>query len=467
MEPTDSDAPVSMQARIPWRVRLAYALPALALSVVGIPVYVYVPKFYTDVIGVSATAVGAVLLVARLFDAVTDPLAGFISDRARTRFGRRKPFILGASLPLAVVLYLLFTPPVLSPEGALWWFALGIAGLFLFWTLVTVPYEALGAEITPDFDERTALLGMRDGFLLLGTLLAASSPVIIARLLDLPANAAGERLKFLWMALLYAPPVVVACVLCVWTVHEKQDAHRPASWNPFRELQTTVRNRPFLILLLSYTVSAFGSNLPATLILYYVEYVLHSQKAEAFLLLYFVTGVAFLPAWVALARRAGKKEAWLGSMALNTGAFVGVFFLGPGDEAWYGLLVVLSGVGLGGVLAIPSSMQADVIDYDESLTGERREGHYIGVWSVARKLAAALGVGLALFLLGQSGYTPGVEQSPEVVRMLRLLYALVPSLCNGVAFGIALLYPIDRERHEAILETIRNRRNERFGTDLA
>jgi GPH family glycoside/pentoside/hexuronide:cation symporter len=259
---------------------------------------------------------------------------------------------------------------------------------------------------------------------------------------------------------MYAPFVVAACLACVLLVDEKKDAHRPASWNPLREFSATFSNRPFMILLVSYAISAFGSNLPATLILYYVEYVLQSQKADAFLLLYFVTGIVFLPAWVALARRRGKKEAWLGSMAINTGAFVGVFFLGPGDEAWYGLLVLLSGIGLGGVLAIPSAMQADVIDYDESLTGERREGHYIGVWSVARKLAAALGVGLALFLLGQSGYKPGAEQTPDVVLTLRVLYALVPSLCNLVAFAVALAYPISRERHEAILAAIGNRRTQ-------
>jgi len=444
--------------RVPWGVRFAYALPALALSVVGIPVYVYLPKFYTDVVGVSATAVGAILLGIRLFDAVTDPLEGFISDRLNTRFGRRKPFILASSLPLAVFIYFLFTPPVMAPGSGVWWFGIGISGLFLFWTLITVPYEALGAEITSDYDERTALLGMRDGFLLLGTLVAASSPVLISRLLDLPSDASGERVKFFWIGLIYAPFVVAACLACVLFVDEKKDAHRPVSWNPFREFSATFGNRPFMILLVSYAISAFGSNLPATLILYYVEYVLQSQKADAFLLLYFVTGIVFLPAWIALARRLGKKEAWLGSMAINTGAFVGVFFLGAGDEVWYGLLVLLSGIGLGGVLAIPSAMQADVIDYDESLTGERREGHYIGVWSVARKMAAALGVGLALFLLGQSGYKPGVEQTPEVVLTLRVLYALVPSLCNLVAFAVALAYPISRERHEAILAAIRNRR---------
>ncbi len=450
--------PVPRDAGLPWGVRLAYALPALALSIVGIPVYVYLPKFYTDVIGVSATAVGAILLGVRLFDAVTDPLEGFISDRVRTRFGRRRPFILGASFPLAVLIYLLFTPPALTPSNGTWWFGLGISGLFLFWTLITVPYEALGAEISSDYDERTLLLGMRDGFLLLGTLLAASSPMIIARLLDLPADAAGERAKFSWIGMLYAPLVAAACLACVWIVRERPDAHRPASWSPLREFLTTCRNRPFMVLLLSYTISAFGSNLPATLILYYVEYVLRSEKADAFLLLYFVTGIVFLPLWVALARKTGKKEAWLTSMAVNTGAFVGVFFLGPGDEVWYGLLVFLSGIGLGGVLAIPSAMQADVIDYDESLTGERREGHYIGVWSVAKKLAAALGVGVALLLLGQSGYTPGVEQSPRVVFMLRVMYALVPSLCNLAAFAVALAYPITRERHEAILSAIKARR---------
>jgi len=228
------DQPAKMSVRLPWTVRLAYAMPALALSVVGIPVYVYLPKFYTDIIGVPATAVGAILLAIRLLDAVTDPLEGFISDRVNTRFGRRKPFILCASLPLAVLIYLLFSPPELAPGQGVWWFGFAITGLFLFWTLITIPYEALGAEITSDYDERTALLGMRDGFLLLGTLLAASSPILIARMLDLPADAAGERTKFFWIGCLYAPLVVAACVVCVWVVREKQDARRPASWNPLR-----------------------------------------------------------------------------------------------------------------------------------------------------------------------------------------------------------------------------------------
>ena len=176
--------------------------------------------------------------------------------------------------------------------------------------------------------------------------------------------------------------------------------------------------------------------------------------ADFFLMLYFVTGIVFLPAWIMISRRTGKKAAWIASMAINTGAFVGVFFLGPGDAAIYGILVFLSGIGFGATLAIPSAIQADVIDYDELLTGERREGQYIGLWSISKKFAAAVGIGAGLSILGMVGYTPNVQQSAEVQMTLRVLYALVPSLCNIVAIVIACAYPISSGMHAEIRKAI-------------
>ncbi|MDH3878878.1 MAG: MFS transporter, partial [Desulfobacterales bacterium] len=152
-----------------------------------------------------------------------------------------------------------------------------------------------------------------------------------------------------------------------------------------------------------------------------------------------------------------KKAAWLASMAINTGAFVGVFFLGPGDAAIYGILVFLSGIGFGATLAIPSAIQADVIDYDELLTGERREGQYIGLWSISKKFAAAVGIGAGLSILGMVGYTPNVQQSAEVQMTLRVLYALVPSLCNIVAIAIACAYPISSRMHAEIRKAVAQR----------
>jgi glycoside/pentoside/hexuronide:cation symporter, GPH family len=440
--------------KLSWTQKTAYAAPAFALAVVGIPVYVYIPKFYTDVIGVHVSAMGIILLIVRLFDAVTDPAIGLISDRIRTPFGRRRPFIALGALLTGVAILLLFNPPHLDADTATAWFMVLIFLLFLFWTVIIVPYESLGPELTFDYNERTTLFGMRDGALIAGTLVAAASPAAIKGLMNLPENDQGERDTFFILSLIYVPLIVASASWCVGTFKERAVKLIVQRDNIFKQLSSSLRNRPFRILLISYTISAIGNNLPATLILYYVEYVLHSSRADLFLVLYFMTGILFLPLWVAGAKRYEKKLMWLASMAVNTGAFSGVFFLGPGDELAYGILVFISGIGFGATLAIPSAIQADVIDYDELISGQRREGLYIGLWSIAKKMAAAFGVGAGLALLGVSGYVPNVKQSESVVFSLRILYALVPCLCNAIAIVIAFAYPISGSVHRDIRDTI-------------
>ena len=434
--------------------KIAYAAPAFALAVVGIPVYVYLPKFYTDVVGVHISALGIILLIVRLFDAVTDPAIGLISDRIQTPWGRRRPFILGGAVLTALAILLLFNPPHVDADAATLWFLALIFALFLFWTVVIVPYESLGPELTFDYDERTTLFSIRDGALIAGTLVAAASPATVKWIFSIPEGGAGERETFFILSLIYAPLIIITAVWCVLAFREKAIEIKTKTDNIFSRVLSSLKNRPFRILLISYTISAIGNNLPATLILYYVEYVLHSPRADLYLLLYFVTGILFLPLWVAGSGRFGKKAVWLVSMAVNTGAFFWVFFLGPGDEMIYGILVFISGIGFGATLAIPSAIQADVIDYDELKTGERREGLYIGLWSIAKKLAAALGVGAGLALLGASGYVPNIKQSESVVFTLRVLYALVPCLCNAAALVIATAYPISGDLHREIRDAI-------------
>ena len=455
-----------MEARtVSLQKKIAYALPAFALAMVGIPLYVYIPKFYSDVVGVNIAFIGTILLIVRVFDAVTDPLIGFASDRTISRFGRRRPYIAIGSILLAVSIYFLFHPAQLSETGATIWFALGIFMVFLFWTVVAVPYESLGPEISQDYHERTGLFGLRDGLLIAGTLAAAASPALVKGIFGLSASPADERATFLWLALLYGPLPIVFSWACVLAIKERPTIKVKDTSGIWKDLRYVAHNRPFTILLASYTIAAFGSNLPATLILYYVQYVLKADNANTFLLLYFVTGVLFLPVWIALSRRFEKKSTWLAAMALNTGAFFGVFFLGPGDILWYGILVVLSGIGFGATVALPSSMQADVIDYDELLSGTRREGQYIGFWSISKKIAAALGVGLALSMLGLVGYVPNVEQTPQVQLTLRVLYALIPSLCNVIALAIAFAYPISAKVHQQIRHAIAERQAGRIMGD--
>ncbi len=444
--------------KIPLMKKVAYSTPAFFLAVVGIPVYVYIPKFYSDVVGVPITVLGVILFSVRIFDAVTDPALGYVSDRTQLRMGRRRPYIGFGSLLVAATMLMLFSPPQgLSEAAQTLWFAGWIYALFLSWTAVVVPYESLGPEITFDYNERTGLFGLRDGFLIAGTLLAASSPALVKRIFNLSDSAIDERAKFFWIAVLYAPLLILSCWWCVIAIRERKAAGDDGRYGLWSGLGQLTKNRPFIILLIAYTVSAVGNNLPATLILYYVEYVLLSDMADLFLLLYFVTGILFLPAWVRISHRTGKKTAWLASMIINSGAFIGVFFLGPGDAFVHGVLVCLSGIGFGATLAIPSAIQADVIDYDELLTGRRREGQYIGLWSIAKKFAAALGIGVGLSVLGWVGYTPNAVQTENVRLTLRTLYALVPSICNLIAIFILLAYPINARLHKKIRTAIENR----------
>jgi GPH family glycoside/pentoside/hexuronide:cation symporter len=451
-----------------WLQKTAYASPGLALSLVGVPLYVYIPKFYTDVVGAPMAVLGYIIMAARILDGVLDPVVGYLSDSTQSRFGRRRPYMAVASTALAIVVYLLYNPPsVVDPSAAAAWFAACLLGLSVAWTLVDVPWESLGPELTFDYHERTSLFAFRDGMILAGVLFAVSTPTLLSWLFQLPVNADGERTKYFWFALLFAPLVLATSWWCVFMFRERPLEKSGKTMGLLTGLKYTWNNRPFLILLISYTVAGIGANLPATLILYYVEHVLGSQRPELFLILYIVTGIIFLPGWVAVSRRKGKKKTWLTAMALNTGPFIGVFFLGPGDEVIYGVLTFLSGIGFGATVAIPSAMQADVIDYDEMQTGRRREGQYIGIWSIMKKLSSAVGMGLALAILGRAGYVSNAEQSEYVIYMLRILYALAPAICMILSFMIALAYPLDEDKHRAILETIIKSRSEQVARDTA
>jgi len=448
------------------RERIAYALPAFALAVVVIPVYVFVPKFYTDTVGVDIALVGWILGAVRIFDAIFDPMVGVLSDRTRTRLGRRRPWIILGSIPLAVALAALLAP---VPQGhaATLWFGVSIFALFFFFATVYVPYDSLGMELSDDYDERTRLLGLRDGVSILGTLAAASAPFAIQKVLGLGTGPDAERAQFHVMVAVYAPLLVILCAGCALIVPERPlPAVPPRSPWDRATLRTLVRNRPFVIVLLAYFANAVGSNLPCTLMWFYVEDYLRSPRTALYLAVYFVVGIVLLPLWIMLSRRIGKKATWLAAMAVNSGAFFFVFFLRRQDELLYGLIVATSGIGFGATLAIPSSLQADVLDYDELLSGERREGLILGVWLILRKLAPALPLAMALPFMQAHGWKAGApDQTAEAFGALKVFYVIVPTICTGIAFVIAWRYPIDRACHARIKDALAARKEGREALD--
>jgi GPH family glycoside/pentoside/hexuronide:cation symporter len=447
---------VNQGARLRPLTVAAYGAPGLVLAALALTFYVFLPKYYADVLGIDLTVLGVVVLVSRVWDAVIDPAIGALSDRTRSRWGRRRPWMVVGAAPLAVCFVLLVVLPRSAEPLAEGLYLGSLTFLFfLFWTMVTVPYEALGAELSFDYDERSRLLGTREAAVLAGTLIAAVIPIAVGVGSDLTGDLAQERARYLDIALIYALLVAVSIGGCVLLVGERRwaESQRPTAF--LRNLAGIWRNRPFRILLSAYAVSALGFSVAATVILFYVQYVLGSRAGPLLLAIYLGIGAATVPFWIFLARRFEKRRAWLLALGVNTAAFAPALLLGRGDAGIFGVIVVLSAMGVGGVMAIPPSMQADAIDYDEWTTGTRREGEYIGFWSIVKKLAAALSAGLAFPILDFSGYVPGSgEQAPAAVWTLRLLYVGTPSLCNLIALGIAWRYPIDRRTHERIRDEI-------------
>jgi GPH family glycoside/pentoside/hexuronide:cation symporter len=436
---------------MPLGARLAYAAPGFAFALVGIPVYVHLPKFYGDVLGVDLAVVGLLILVSRFWDAVTDPAIGYFSDRLRTPWGRRRPFLFAAALPLAVSAGLLMAPPpTLAGSALTWWLGLLLFVLFLSWTAVQIPHAALGAELAPEHHARTGLFALRDGLWILGTLVAATAPGIVRWMLGLSTDPATERTVFRTLAWVYGPLLLLLPWICAFAVREPE-ASPVAPDSPVSATRDAWGNRPFRILLVAYAIGALGAALPATLILFYVEHVLRvAPLADALLGGYFLTGFLCLPFWTAVSRRIGKKRAWLAAMVVSVAAFSGAAFLGPGDVAAFSAIVVISGIGFGAGLVLPASLVADVVDYDEFLHGARREGLYYGLWAIVTKVSAALGAGAALPILKWSGYVALGEQPPAVLTTLRMLYAAVPCLCYAAALVVAARFPIDERLHTAI-----------------
>lgn len=434
----------------------AYGAPGLILAALGLTYYVFLPKYYADIVGINLSVLGAVVLLSRVWDALIDPAIGALSDRTRHRLGRRRPWMALGALPLAVFFFLLIALPRIQNDAAEGLYLGALTFLFfLFWTMVTVPYEALGAELSFNYDERSRLLGTREGAILAGTLLAALIPLLLGVGTEGAGNIEAERRRYLAIGVIYAGLVIVFVGVCLLVVRERVwvESQRPRAF--LRNLAGIWRNRPFRILLSAYAVSALGAAVAATLILFYVEHVLGSNAGPLLLVIYLGIGTALVPLWIYLAKRLEKKRAWLLSLAINSGTFIWGIFLGRGDAGLFAVIVVLAAIGLGGVMILPPSMLADTIDHDEWIGGTRREGEYIGFWSITKKLAAALSAGLAFPILDWAGYIPGAAQQPSsAVWTLRLLYFGTPTLCYLIALVIGWRYPIDRRTHETLRRDI-------------
>jgi glycoside/pentoside/hexuronide:cation symporter, GPH family len=405
------------------RVELAaYAALALPLAMAALPLYVHLPKLYGGDLGLPLQVVGGILLATRLADAVSDPVLGWLADR----WARRELFVAAALPLLAVGMIALFNPPSVHLG---FWLAGALVVTYLGFSMASIAYQAWGAQLAADVNERTRVTAAREVLTLVGVVAAAVAPVALG----------GENATGLARASLVFAVLLAACGAITMLAAPRPPRKRPTSGGLASAVAGPLANPEFRRLLMVFVPSGIAAAIPSTLVLFFIADVLAASRfSAAFLVVYFLAGAAGMPLWVFLARRIGKRDAWLAGMVLSVAAFAWAYGLGPGDVAAFGVICALSGLALGADLALPASILADVIDRDPRGPHEAAEGGYFGIWNLVTKANLALAAGLALPALAALGYAPG---EGGAARSLALVYCLLPCAFKLAAAAALWLAP--------------------------
>lgn len=456
--PRPGDAADTLAPVLSWSTILAYSLPGIGTSFLTVLVAVLFMNFGTDVLLVSSVALGNILLACKVWAAVSDPVAGFLSDRTRSRFGRRKPWILGSALPLAVFSLMLWSPPeVLAGPALVAWLTVAAFGFFTASTLFDIPNLALGAQLSYDPRVRSRLFGARQlfrGFGLFGAFAIGATAL---------EDLAGAREMARLLALSAGVFSVLTIALSMWATPaelEASDSARPE--NPLRALRDVWGNPHARLLLSVYFIEMFGLGAVGTLVPYLMRYVIAMPESMAeMLLVYVVPTTVSIPLWVWLGNRFEKRDVWLFAMGMSAVGFGLLLFLDRGSLWLMSVSSLLAGTAVGCGQSLGVALKAEIIDADELATGERKDGSYFAAWSFVGKLGTALMIWLVGIALAWSGYAPPLPIGPGgalveqpqtelVLDTLRFLVGALPALGFTIGGLLFRRYSLTRAEHARI-----------------
>lgn len=445
--------------------KLSYAVGNVGLQMLVAAMSFLLMIFYTDVALVPPAVAGAALLVGKVWDTVNDPLFGWMTDRTRSRWGRHRVYLLFGALPLGLVAAAVWmVPPGLSPVAAFVWIAITYTLFDTVMTLVQLPYQAMAANMTQDYDERTSLTAFASLGALLGFM--AGSVLMPALVRAAPDARTGYALAGACFGLMAGAAIAVVA----WRVREpagqgpqaSAEATAPASpqpmWDSVREtLRTTLRNRPFLLLMSAATLVRLGLTLVQTALAYFVLYQLQGDKGDLPRYMGTLLGVVgvSLFGWKVVVDRWEKNRAYILGLVLCAAGLLALYWVGPGDQRKVMAILVVTGIGMGAHWIVPFAMVPDTIDHGHMQAGERKTGMYYGLYGLMDKLARTLATVVVAGMLDITGYVPNVAQSPAALRGIALVTGVLPALCLALAIPLLVAYPITRSRHADILQKTR------------
>jgi glycoside/pentoside/hexuronide:cation symporter, GPH family len=428
--------------------KIKYAMATLGGGVTDLPVDIMLVPFYTEVFGVSIQIAAWIALAAGIWDAITDPILGTLSDRTNTRWGRRRPYLLVGAIPLGFSFWWLFNPMIGSLAASF------LAAFLLFrlsLTIVLVPLYSLGAELSPNYDERTSVMGYVRGFWIVGLLVGVIVPVVLLEIYPTQIEAYG--VMGIGMAIFMTITVFASFfgtkenpALYQKTVEKKEKLGQ--------SLKVIFTTRPFWYALGGHFLGHTAGGITGTLLIYFGYYWMQVSEGEVLMAIpvYLICAILSVPlVWVKMSKKFDKKIALAVALfACGLGTALGILIPVGGIYHLMGVMVV-AGLGYGGLMVLPYSMLTEVIDYNEIKTGERWEGKFYGIWDFLRKFGVNLAKFGPLMVMAALGHVSGSSVQTESVMVgTRLMFCFGPTVFYWIGALIILRFPISRQEHQAI-----------------
>lgn len=408
-------------------------------------------NFLTDTVGLLPALAGTVVAIGKVWDAVTDPITGFLSDRTKTRFGRRRPWMLLGSVPLFFTMIILFTNPGMQNQTYLFiWGVMVFCLVNTAYTAVNIPYNSLTPELTRDYHERTSLNGYRFGFAAIGTITGSVAALPVVGLF--PDRNTG----FTAMGTLFGLIMMVTALITVAAVREPACEPELRTRGFFKTYLKVFKNRPFVLILLTYSLHLTALSVVMGIAIYYFKYIHNNEGATAVAMgILIVVALIFIPISVVFSRRFGKKPAYSLGLAVFAAALIVLSFTGHLFHIHYSFgLMVFAGIGLGFMYAIPWAMVPDAVEYDYLLTGERTEGAFYGVWTFGIKIGMSMSMAIIGGVLSLVGYVPNVAQTGLSLLGIRMLLGPIAGAIFILGIVVLYFYPINEKRYREILKEI-------------
>ncbi len=436
------------------KVKLGYGVCDLGGNLFFTVIAFLFLNYLTDTVGINPGLAGLVIMIGKIWDAITDPIVGYLSDKTKSRWGRRRPYIFFGSFPLFAGMVLMFTNPNLTSQTQLFIWGVGAFCLLCTaYTLVNIPYNSLTPELTKDFHERSVLNGYRFGFAAVGTLLGAGAALPMVQAFP------DRNLGFSMMGTTFGFIMLLTAFITFFVVKEPEE-ERPLQNKGFFETYLKVfKNKPYVLILLTYTLNVAAITVVSGIIIYYFKYI-HGDEAKTTLamVILLLTSMACIPVSVKLAGKLGKKFVYGLGMAIFIIPIMIISLIGHLFAADLTLIMMVpAGVGMGLTYPLPYAIVPDAVEYDYLLTGERTEGAFYGIWTFGIKIGQAVALGITGLVLSVTGYVPDVVQTSTATLGIRLLIGPISAAIFILAIVTLYKYPINENRYNEILADIKLR----------